>query len=81
MTSRALLYWVICSLFAVFVAQAADQGGVLMDDLPWTVPHDLSAKPLPVPEPHRVMMLFAGIMAMAFTYRRAWMNWKAGPEA
>jgi hypothetical protein len=36
---------------------------------------------LPVPEPGRVMMLFAGMMAMAFTYRRAWLNWKTAPKA
>jgi hypothetical protein len=32
----------------------------------------------PVPEPSRALLLFAGIMAMAFTYRRAWLSWKRG---
>lgn len=38
----------------------------------------LTFSPLPVPEPGRAVLLFAGIMAMAFTYRRVWLNWKRG---
>lgn len=33
---------------------------------------------MPVPEPGRALLLFAGMMAMAFTYRRVWLNWKRG---
>jgi hypothetical protein len=35
---------------------------------------------LPVPEPSRAFLLFAGIMAMAFTYRRAWLGWKRNEQ-
>jgi hypothetical protein len=33
---------------------------------------------LAVPEPSRALLLFIGVMAMAFTYRQAWLNWKRG---
>jgi hypothetical protein len=34
-----------------------------------------------VPEPSRAILLFAGIMAMAFTYRHAWLSWKRSAQA
>lgn len=33
-----------------------------------------------VPEPNRAFLLFAGIMAMAFTYRHAWLSWKRSAQ-
>ncbi|MFN7562288.1 MAG: PEP-CTERM sorting domain-containing protein [Prosthecobacter sp.] len=76
MSLRSLLYWIICLSFAVFVAQAAEPASA-----EWTGAEGLQNKLLPVPEPGRAMLLFAGVMAMAFTYRRAWLNWKTGPQA
>lgn len=76
MSLRPLFYWIICFAFAVFVAQAAEP--VSAD---WMGAEGLQTKILPVPEPGRAMLLFVGVMAMAFTYRRAWLNWKIGPQA
>jgi hypothetical protein len=80
MSVRSLLYWFICITFAVYVAQAAEP----LNPNPaasWSGGSALESKLLPVPEPGRALLLFAGVMAMAFTYRRAWLNWKMEPKA
>ncbi|MFM2168217.1 MAG: hypothetical protein RIS79_2588 [Verrucomicrobiota bacterium] len=76
MPIRPLIYWTLCLAFAVFVARAAEPATA-----DWVGAKGLQSKLLPVPEPGRAMLLFAGIMAMSFTYRRAWLNWKSGPQA
>ena len=80
MSVRSLLYWFICITFAVYVAQAAEP---LSPDTmaALSAGKALDSKLLPVPEPGRALLLFAGVMAMAFTYRRAWLNWKMEPKA
>lgn len=80
MTLRSIFYWLICTVFAVLVAHSSE--AMVSPDLTssWQPMDADTAKLLPVPEPTRAMMLFAGIMAMAFTYRRAWMNWKLSPK-
>lgn len=80
MSLRSLLYWFICITFAVYVAQAAEP---LNPDTiaAWGSANALDSKLLPVPEPGRALLLFVGVMAMAFTYRRAWLNWKMEPKA
>jgi len=80
MTGRSILYWLICLAFAVLVARAAEPVAVA-DSLTWVKADATASHILPVPEPGRAMMLFAGVMAMAFTYRRAWLNWKTVPKA
>jgi len=44
------------------------------------LPGDVAYQPLPVPEPARAVLLGIGIMAVAFTYRRAWLNMKQAAE-
>lgn len=80
MTGRSILYWLICFAFAVLVAPAAESTAV-PDWLTWTKADANASHVLPVPEPGRAMMLFSGVMAIAFTYRRAWLNWKTAPKA
>jgi hypothetical protein len=75
MTLRSLVYWFACSIAAALAVGATEP------DLASTSTHasPLNASVhaiLPVPEPNRAFMLFIGIMALAFTYRRAWLNWK-----
>jgi hypothetical protein len=81
MPVRSILYWGICLAFAVFVADAAEplsSEGVNG----WNgATAEVQSKLLPVPEPGRATLLIAGVMAMAFTYRRAWLNWKSDPSA
>jgi hypothetical protein len=80
MSGRTALYWLICLAFALFVARAAEPAATV-DGVTWVTTDATASHILPVPEPGRVMMLFAGMMAMAFTYRRAWLNWKTAPKA
>ncbi len=77
MSARPTIYWIACSALAAIAAQAADPvaGRTVMEiALPQTDPSAVVA----VPEPGRALLLFAGVMAMAFTYRRVWLNWKRG---
>ncbi|MFO1485518.1 MAG: PEP-CTERM sorting domain-containing protein [Verrucomicrobiaceae bacterium] len=73
MSVRSFAYWFLCSAFAVIAVGAAEPG--VVDTATFMLPADASAIHA-VPEPGRAFLLFAGIMAMAFTYRRAWLNWK-----
>ena len=79
MTQRSIIYWLACTIAAAIAAGAAEPDMALA--LSFTPPSDAAVAVLPVPEPSRALLLFAGIMAMAFTYRRAWMNWKSSDKA
>lgn len=77
MSARPTIYWLACIVLAAMAVQAADpivvSGGTGFV-LPQADPNVVVA----VPEPGRALLLFAGIMAMAFTYRKVWLNWKRG---
>ncbi|MDH4452877.1 MAG: PEP-CTERM sorting domain-containing protein [Verrucomicrobiota bacterium] len=75
MSFRPLFYWLLCSAFAVMAVGATKPGLVEPDVFRFSA-HAASVQP--VPEPSRALLLFAGIMAMAFTYRKAWLSWKRG---
>jgi hypothetical protein len=75
MSFRPVFYWLTCSAFAVMAVGATEPGLVEADAFRFS--GDFSSVQ-PVPEPSRALLLFAGIMAMAFTYRRAWLSWKRG---
>ena len=77
MTKRSVFYWLICTVFAVLAAHSSEP---VSPELAWQPVEADAVQISLVPEPARAMMLFAGIMAMAFTYRRAWMNWKVSPK-
>ena len=76
MSFRPVFYWLICSAFAVMAVGATEPGLVEADVFSLSSMNASSV--LPVPEPSRALLLFAGIMAMAFTYRKAWLSWKRG---
>lgn len=76
MTFRSLSYWLFSSLAAALAATAGEPGAA--DPQIFSLPVDAESSILAVPEPGRAILLFAGIMAMAFTYRRAWLSWKRG---
>jgi hypothetical protein len=69
---RTMFFWLTTTAIAVLAAGASELGA---ETHPlWAVPSQ--ADILPVPEPSRALFLGIGIMAIAFTYRQAWMNWK-----
>lgn len=70
---RAFFYWLVVTVIAVFAAHASDLEKGAASVL-WVPPSQLDV--LPVPEPSRAVLLGIGIMAIAFTYRRAWLNLK-----
>jgi len=72
---RTILYWLTATAIAVLAARATDHpvdGG----SIGWSADTEIRADILPVPEPSRAVLLGIGIMAIAFTYRRAWLNLK-----
>lgn len=76
MSARPIIYWLTSSFLAVMAAHAAGPAG--MEPASLNLAQAADSLILPVPEPSRALLLFAGIMAMAFTYRRVWLNWKRG---
>jgi len=79
MSFRSFSYWLASSIAAAVAVGATepDQAGAL--DL--TVPGTAISSVITMPEPSRALMMFAGIMAMAFTYRQAWLSWKRSAQS
>ncbi len=78
MSFRSFSYWLACSIAAAIAVGATepDKAATLDFDLPGTALNSVHV----VPEPGRAFLLFAGIMAMAFTYRHAWVKWKRSAQ-
>ena len=72
MSLRSFSYWFVCTIAAVIAVGATEPEKAATLDLP--LPGTAVSSVLPVPEPSRAFLLFVGIMAMAFTYRRAWLS-------
>ena len=79
MSFRNFRYWFACSIIAVIAMCATEPSMAAMLEL--KLPEGGASSVLPVPEPSRAILLFAGIMAMAFTYRHAWLSWKRGAQS
>jgi hypothetical protein len=78
MPFHSFSYWFACSVTAVIAVSATEPD--MAPVLDFNLPEAGLSSVLPVPEPSRAFLLFAGIMAMAFTYRRAWLNWKRSSQ-
>ena len=79
MSVRSITYWLVSCIVAAIAVSAAEPASELA--LQFTLPASYASSVLPVPEPGRAVLLFAGILAMAFTYRRAWLSWKNAAKA
>ena len=79
MTLRSFTYWFACSVAAFIAVGVTEEGMAAMLD--FNLPEAGTSGVLPVPEPSRAFLLFAGIMAMAFTYRRAWLSWRPSSQS
>ena len=79
MKSRSIIYWITSSALALLATHAAYPAGApAAQDLP-VIANSAIQTASSITDPSRAIMLFAGIMAMAFTYHRAWQNWRAVP--
>lgn len=84
---RSLLYWLCASLVAVVAAHAADFRRSLAEPtfvgpmLPGQEPVVAMTPYTPAPDPARSILLGVGVMAMAYTYRRAWLNLRPQPAS
>lgn len=78
MSFRSAIYWLASSIAAAIAVGAAEPDSMTHAAISFTLETGAAGDIIAVPEPSRAILLFAGIMAMAFTYRRAWLNWKRG---
>ena len=78
MPFRSFTYWLACCIAAAMAVGATEPDKAETLDL--TLPVSAISSVIAVPEPSRALMLFAGIMAMAFTYRHAWLSWKRSAQ-
>ena len=79
MSFRSFIYWIVCSIAAAIAVGATEPETSAALDL--SLPGNAFSSVVAVPEPSRAFLLFAGIMAMAFTYRHAWLSWKRGAQS
>jgi hypothetical protein len=77
MSIRSFSYWLACSIAAAIAVGATEPDkAATLDFSPVAALSSVHT----VPEPGRAFVLFAGIMAMAFTYRHAWLKWKRSAQ-
>lgn len=77
---RSVSYWTAALSVAVLAAQAVGNPKAVGDAAEWMAPSEGLIHVMPVPEPARAAFLGIGIVAVAFTYRRAWLNMKRRGE-
>ena len=86
MNFRLIVYWIVCIAVAVVAsgylvghAQAADEmrGQLAVVGPPTQAAFQLAG----VSELARAVLLFVGIIAVAYTYQQAWMNFRSAPSA
>ncbi|WP_395737833.1 hypothetical protein [Prosthecobacter sp.] len=75
---RSFSYWLVCSVAAVIAVGAAEPSMHTATAL--TMGEAGLGSVVAVPESGREFLLFVGIMAMAFTYRCAWLSWKRNAQ-
>ncbi len=68
---RTLLYWLVCIFVAVLASRAAERGDGF--ETFSTGPVQLL---LTVQDEGRSVLLGIGVLAMAYTYRKAWLGWR-----
>ncbi len=68
---RSLTYWLASTFVAVLASRAAERGESLVA-LAGETPLPLLA----VPDSGRSILLGVGVLAMAYTYRQAWLGWR-----
>lgn len=69
---RWLVYWSVVVAVAVMVAHAA---ATPHEAANVTVASGLLERPVPIGE-ERAILLGIGILAIAYTYQRVWLNWR-----
>lgn len=75
---RSIIYWAISSSVAVLSMRALAQ--TQPDDVSMTL-SAVGNHSAAIPENVRAIVLGAGIMALAYTYRRTWLNFRMTGKA
>ena len=80
MQIRSLFYWAVSLVIATYAAGHAMASLPEIEATVAPVPVSFSTL-LAVPDAARSVLLFIGILAVAFTYYRAWMNFRLVPAS
>lgn len=80
MKIRALIYWVVTFVVAAYAAEGLSASAPEVEASLMPASHSISSI-LAVPDAARSALLFIGIVAVAYTYQRAWANFRSGPAA
>lgn len=80
MKMRVLFYWVIAVWVATYAADHAVASSTTEIESVTTATASL-ANMVSVPEAARSTLLFIGILAVAYTYQRAWLNFRSRPTS
>lgn len=80
MNIRSLIYWVVSLVIATYAAGHAFAFGPGIETAVAPVAYPF-VNLLAVPDSARSVHLFVGILAVAYTYQRAWANFRSGPTA
>jgi hypothetical protein len=80
MNIRALIYWVGTLVVATYAAGHAFASAPEIETAVAPVANPF-LNLLAVPDSARSVLLFVGILAVAYTYQRAWANFRGGPAA
>lgn len=80
MKIRSIIYWAASLLIALYAATQAEASSVQVEGVlsPTALNFPNSAT---IPEIARSALLFIGIMAVAYTYRQAWLSFRRRAEA
>lgn len=85
MNFRLIFYWIVCVTVAVTSSGYLVGSALGADEIPGQFP--VVGPPTPaifplagVSEIGRAALLFIGILAVAYTYQRAWMNFRSSPS-
>ena len=80
MKIRSLIYWTVSLVIAAYAANGISASAPEVEAT--VVPPAISVSSLlAIPDAARSFLLFIGIIAVAFTYHRAWVNVRSGPAA
>lgn len=75
MKIRSVIYWAVSLLIATYAASHAVASSAEIEGV--VSPAALSfSTAVTIPDAARSMLLFIGIMAVAYTYQQAWVNFR-----
>lgn len=80
MKIRSVIYWALSLFIATYAATRAAASSAEIEGVVSPVALNFTSA-VTIPDAARSILLFIGIMAVAYTYQQAWLNFRRKPEA